>query len=127
MQPFDESYEACEDLEWWLRLSRTASVFTVPEVGYLVRKHDEPRGTHGASARITSSMRLLDEYSDYFGSHQRAAAFRWRRIGLLATELGDIDLARTAFANSLKSRLTGRSLWHLARSLRPPKLPTSTS
>lgn len=118
--PFNPVYKACEDLEWWLRTSRDLAVTILPEVGYLVRRHGEQRGIHGTGARIDFSLRLLDEYAFYFDNHPRAAAFRWRRIGLMMSELGDAQGARSAFVKSLRRSPSLKSVWHLARGVVAP-------
>lgn len=117
--PFNEHYAASEDLEWWIRMS-SHPVATVPEVGYWVRKHDGVREAHGASARIAGSLRLLQEHEDYFNDHPAAAAFRWKRIGLLYSSLGDRRNAALAFARSFRMRPEVRTVWHLFRSVARP-------
>jgi hypothetical protein len=62
-------------------------------------------------------MRILEWYSDYFASHPKAAAFRWKRVGLLAEKSGDLATSRKAFARSARYRPYPRTLWHLARSM----------
>lgn len=115
--PLNPEYEACEDIEWWLRISRDLTVTTIARLGYLLRQHDEPRGMHGTEARVAFSLRLLDEYAPYFATHPQAAAFRWRRIGLMLAELGDKQGAQSAFMRSLRRRPTVRSAWHLSRGI----------
>ncbi|MGQ0668369.1 MAG: hypothetical protein ACT4PO_01620, partial [Actinomycetota bacterium] len=48
-----------------------------------------------------------------FAGHPRAAAFRWKRIGLMAHRLGDHAMARSAFRRSLRLRLEAKTVWHL--------------
>lgn len=114
---FDERFEAAEDADWWLRLSAREAVHTVPRVGLLFRLHDGPRHRNDRIARVRYRRLLLGAYPDYFASRPRAAAYQWKKIGLLAHDLGDDATAREAFARSLRLRPGVKGLWHLARSL----------
>lgn len=114
-EPLDESFLACEDVEWWLRITRERRVATVPRFGCLVRRHDEVRGRHGDTARVAGSVRLLDEHRAWFATHRRAAALRWMRVGLTAARAGDRATARRAYRRSLRARPGLRSAVHLAR------------
>lgn len=116
-EPFDERWQAVEDIEWWLRTARSGSVTTVPRVGYIVRRHDQTRTRNHLAARISESLLLFDVCADYFTEHRAGAAFRWKRIGLMALHLGDRRLARRAFAHSLAMRPTPATASHLARSV----------
>jgi glycosyltransferase involved in cell wall biosynthesis len=113
--PFDETYKATEDVEWWLRTAQRAEVSTVPRFGCLIRRHDGPRLLHGAEARIAGGLRLLAEHREWFALHPRAAAFRWMRIGLTAARHGNHALARSALWRSLRLRVDARVALHLAR------------
>ena len=114
---FNERYQAAEDTEWWLRVSYLATVSTVPRVGYLFRVHNEERHRNDLPARVRHRLLLLDEYSGYFAARPRAAAYQWKKIGLLAQGLGDLTLARSAFTRSLRLRPSPATLRHLTRSL----------
>jgi glycosyltransferase involved in cell wall biosynthesis len=115
--PFDEDYAACEDLEWWLRASRDIAVATVPRYGYHVRRHSGLRLTHGPQARITFSKRLLHDQASYFRTHRRAAAFRWKRIGLMSLSIGDPLTARSALLRSIRLLPSPSAARHLGRTL----------
>ena len=114
-RPFDERFLATEDVEWWLRMSTLASVSTVPRVGLLYRRHAGARHESGTPARVRGSLDLMELERAYFGTHPRAAAFRWMRIGLMAMDEGDMHLARRAFWRSWRAHATVRSVWHLAQ------------
>lgn len=116
---FDERFAAVGDVDWILRLVEHHPVHTVPRVGLIYRMHGGARHGNGAEARVWGSHLLLKKRSGYFDQHPRAAAFRWKRIGLLSAELGDHGLARRAYLRSLRLRPEARTAWHLARSLRP--------
>lgn len=116
---FDEKYVALEDLEWWLRTARAGDVTTVQQVGYLVRRHNEPRNLNGRVDRIRFGRVLLDDRSDYFRAHRRAAAMRWFSIGLIAREVGDNHLARRAMVRSLRAYPVPKRFGHLALMMRP--------
>jgi glycosyltransferase involved in cell wall biosynthesis len=115
---FDERYQALEDLEWWIRASRTLRFATVTRIGYLVRIHSAERNRNGPVARIEFGQTLLDAHRDYFRAHRRAEAFRWHVIGLLAMQLGDRQFARRAFVRSLRIYPMPKRFGHLALTLR---------
>lgn len=102
--PLDETFRTCEDVEWWLRMAQAHRVTTVRVVGVRIRRHEGPRHLSGDGARLRDSLRLLAEHADYFASHRRARAFRWRRVATYAGRTGDRSLASTAMARSLISR-----------------------
>jgi glycosyltransferase involved in cell wall biosynthesis len=116
---FDARWNAVEDVDWWLRVAQEHAVSTVPEIGYLVRRHDGPRWRNGPAVRARENLELLDAHADYFAAHPRAAAFRLRRAGLLALASGDRHLARVALGRSLRLDARPQTLWHLTRSLAP--------
>lgn len=113
--PFNEGLDNLEDADWWLRLASVAPVCTVDEVGLLYRRHSGSRDRTSLSNRIDDNERLLGLHSEWFAAHPDAAAFRWRRTGLLALSAGDRARARRAFVRSLRIRPSARSAWHLAR------------
>jgi glycosyltransferase involved in cell wall biosynthesis len=113
----DERFVACEDTEWWLRMTRVGRVSTVPKVGMLYREHDGPRNLNGAPARLSGSHQLLDMHKDYFAGHRRAYAFRWKRIGLLAQKVNDRGLARRAFLKSAVLWPEARLVVHFGRTM----------
>lgn len=113
----DERFTACEDVDWWLRMSRVGSVSTVPEIGMLYRDHGRLRNRNGAPARLLGSHLLLAVHNDYFAVHRRARAFRWKRIGLLAQKVNDRGQARRAFLKSGVMWPDGRLLVHFGRTL----------
>jgi hypothetical protein len=112
---FDETFDACEDLDWWIRVTASSPIASTREIGWLWRRHDGVRERHGARARVAGSERLLQLHREYFDEHPRAAAFRWFRIGQLAAELGDRSLARQAARRSLS---LDRSLHNALRNAR---------
>jgi glycosyltransferase involved in cell wall biosynthesis len=116
---FDERFAAVCDTEWLLRLVERHPVRTVPQVGLVYGVHDGVRHGNGTEARLWGSYLLLQKHADYFDRHPHAAAFRWKRIGLLSARLGDHRMARRAFLRSVRLRPDAESAWHLSRSLRP--------
>ena len=117
--PFDERWQAVEDVEWWLRIARRSTVTTVPEVGYLVRRHAGERHGNGLHARLRENEQLIEAHRDYLGTRPAALAYRWKRVGLLALAVGDQRRARAAFVQSLRARRDAATAWHLARSVVP--------
>lgn len=115
---FDERFDALTDVDWCLRMTEHTKVTTTPRVGMIYRTHDGVRNRNGLEARVRCSLLLLDVHASYFATHPRAAAFRWKRIGLMAQKLGDHALARSAFATSMKLQLAPKTMLHFGRSLR---------
>jgi glycosyltransferase involved in cell wall biosynthesis len=120
---FDPRYRALEDLDWWLRLAATVEVTTVPRVGYLVHRHTGVRGTNGPVARVRGGQLLLEEHAEYFRTHRRATALRWRMIGVSAMNLGDRDLARQALGRSLRAHPTAGTAKRFVRAMMPSRAP----
>ncbi|MGH2794540.1 MAG: glycosyltransferase family 2 protein, partial [Actinomycetota bacterium] len=116
---FDERFAGSVDIEWWLRAARAAAVSTVPRVGVVYRLHDGPRNLNGTVERVRCQRMLLEMYADYFATHPRAAAFRWKRIGLMSGTIGRPADARAAFRRSLRLRPELRTAVHLFRSYKP--------
>lgn len=114
---FNTDFEALTDVDWWMRASATMPVATTPEVGIRYRTHSGPRNRNGFEARVVGSLLLLRTYEDYFKVRPRAAAFRWKRLGIMASSLGDKRMARLALLKSLRLRRDVRALKHLMTSL----------
>jgi GT2 family glycosyltransferase len=120
---FDERFAAVEDVDWMLRLARLGPFASVPKPGCIVRRHGGARPRHGTEARLAASHQLLETHAAYFAGHPAAAAFRWKRIGLMASQLGRAQEARQAFWRSLRLHPEPRTAWHLARRLVDPRTP----
>lgn len=118
LKNFDPRYSSCEDVEWWLRVSQDTEIKTIPEFAHLIRRHDTPRHMTGKKERIKGGLQLLHSHKNYFEAHPRAAAFRWKRIGLAARSIGDMKMARSAFISSFRLHAEIRTLWHLGKCLR---------
>lgn len=116
---FNTDFEALTDVDWWMRASATMPVATVPEVGIRYRTHSGPRNRNGFEARVVGSLLLLRTHEDYFKVRPRAAAFRWKRIGIMASSLGDKRMARMALLKSLRLRRDARALKHMMTSVGP--------
>jgi glycosyltransferase involved in cell wall biosynthesis len=117
--PFDETLDFLEDVDWWLHLAQERTVATVPQVGHLYRQHDGVRHRWVPAARPASNVEYLARNAEYFAAHRKAAAFRWKRCGLLALGAGERGVASEAFWRSLRARPSARTAWHLARSFMP--------
>jgi glycosyltransferase involved in cell wall biosynthesis len=123
---FDPRYLALEDLEWWLRTAAEHRVTTVARVGYRIHRRTPPLASNGPAARAYFGQMLLHERADYFGTHRRAAALRWRRVGGIALQQGDTALARRALSRALVLDPRPDTVWPLVRSVAPRRttLPT---
>jgi glycosyltransferase involved in cell wall biosynthesis len=115
---FDERFVANEDVEWWLRIAASAPVTTISRIGLVYRSHSGPRHRTSLAERIRCSSLLLSVHEKYFTAHPAAAAFRWKRIGLMSRSLGMYGTARRAFLRSLRLHPEPQTAWHLVRSLR---------
>jgi glycosyltransferase involved in cell wall biosynthesis len=116
---FDERFDAVQDVEWWLRLAQANKITTDQRVGYLVRRHNGRRHRNGLELRVRYNQLLLNVHSDYFKSHPHAAAFRWKRMGLISLRCGDSRTAREAFVMALRLHPQAVDLWHWMRTFRP--------
>lgn len=116
---FDETFRACEDIEWWLRTARVAEFETVDSIGYLFRTHGEVRHGNGARHRIAERQKMLELHREWFAQHPRAASFQWRRMGLTSLELGDRKAAIRSLSRALKLRPTARGVTALVRVAAP--------
>lgn len=115
--PFDERYIASEDTEWWLRASRVGDVAPTQRPACGRRVHDGPRILHGAPARLSSNLQLLEEYANYFATHRRARSYRWIRVGWLARDTGDRWLMLRAIRRALTADRSARTWARAARLL----------
>lgn len=113
----DERYPAAEDTEFALRLCTEFPIWTVPEYGYLVRRHDEVRDIHGPLARVQGMRMLLEENAQWFEAHRSAHAFRLRRIGLTYASIGHRRDAARVFWESLRTHPSPAAARDLARVL----------
>jgi hypothetical protein len=68
--------------------------------------------------KIDGSLRLLEECRHYFETHPHAAAFRWRRVGVMRNQLHDWKGARAALYRSFVVEPSALTLWHLLRAVR---------
>jgi len=115
---FDERLDNLEDADWWLRLASAAPVASEAGVGLLYRRHAGPRDRTGTERRLADNQRFLVVRADWFATHRRAAAFRWRRVGDIATDAGEPGVARRALVRSFRlrpSRATAGALWRSVR------------
>jgi len=117
LDPFDERWLAVEDIDWWLRTARRHPVVTIDDIGYLVRRHDGPRGANGTATRLRENLAFLDENDAWFARHRRARGFRLRRAAAMATAVGDPRLARQLLTRSLRAHPSARTAWQLRRCL----------
>jgi len=116
--PLDDTYRSCEDLVWWLQVTVNNEVSTVERQGLVIRRHSGDRDGYGAPQRIADSYRLMDEFADYFAAHPNAAAFRFRRIGLMHRSLGNFAEARAAHLAGLRLQPNLKDVRHFLRNLR---------
>lgn len=112
---FNPSYFACEDVDWWIRLSSSSRAVVIPEVGYLVRAHGGERVLHGDGARLRFSRQLLVDHAEYYQRNRVARAHRLKRIGLRELRNGNHGSARTAFGASFVASPSARTAWHYSR------------
>ena len=102
--PFDESYFAVEDIEWWLRTSAVCNVSTLPEQHHILRQHTGERHLNGLPERIGANRKLLDENRAYFADHPKAAGFRLWRMGSMSMTMGENRSATRYLMRSLVAR-----------------------
>jgi glycosyltransferase involved in cell wall biosynthesis len=117
--PFEPRFKTAEDIEWWLRATQSLPVATVPEIGYLKRRHATSRLNYQHQVRIDSNLLLLQEHADWFTAHPRAAARRWRSQAIFAGRKGDRRTARDALRRSFRLDPRPSTLAALARTFVP--------
>lgn len=113
----DPTWAALEDVEWWLRMASRHPLHTTGVHGYAVRQHDGVRVGNGTEARLTCSLRLLEQEAHYFSGHKRALAFRHERVAALARALGKRGLERQHLWRSVKARRDVGNMARLGRSV----------
>lgn len=109
----DDSLRVSEDVEWWVRMSGAAPVFTIPRVGYLIRDHGGERLRQRTEERLRARLHILERHGAYFDLHRRAAAYQWLRAGGLAGSIGDHRTATRCFAQAVRCRPTRVALARL--------------
>ena len=115
---FDDSYPACEDVDWWIRtVTGDVEVALTGREAWTWRRGDHPRPTHGGPARLAMSRRLLDDHQAFFALRPRARAFRWRRIAAFEREHGTTSRSLRAAWTSLAARPTTGALVEAARTV----------
>lgn len=117
VEAFDERWLAVEDIDWWWRTAQQHDVTTVDDIGYLIRRHDGPRGVNGIPTRLRENLAFLHEHRAWFARHRRARGFRLRRAATMAAAVGDPRLARRLLVRSLHSHPSARTAWQLRRCL----------
>ncbi len=111
----DETFQVSEDVEWWLRMSRSVPVHTITEVGYLFRDHSGERLTARTADRFEARLKLLQQHREYFEEHRSAAAYQWLRAGGLADAAGRPVESLCCFVASFRSHPSPRPLAHASR------------
>lgn len=113
---FDETYAACEDVEWWLRLCSSAPAVTqLPEEGFVWSRHEGIRQGNGLVARLECSRRLLVDHADYFEAHRAARSFRLSRIAALQRQRGENVRATVSAARAMLAQPGRRPVAALLR------------
>jgi glycosyltransferase involved in cell wall biosynthesis len=112
---FDERFEAVEDVDWWIRVSRY-DVDLIPQDGYVLR-HSDRRVSTDLRRKLDARLLLMKVHEGYFSTHPRASAYHWKRVGGTAAMLGERSIACGAFLRSLRARPSVSSAGHLLRAI----------
>ena len=113
---FNETYLACQDVEWWFRASEFGPIASSPEVGYFQRPSSVAAGRlNDQSRRLQFNRLLLVDFADYYRTHPRARAFRLKRVALRELAAGNTGAARQSLRQSFAASPSIRTAWHLAR------------
>lgn len=94
---FNETYRACQDLEWWIRVSKHTRVTTVRMPLFIWRRHDGPRNKNSIGDRIKYSRRLLIDHHAYFAEYPAALAFRLFKQGYMLQRTHEYGAAARAY------------------------------
>lgn len=116
---FDPWYEACEDVEWWLRLAHSGRVASIRRIVYRVRRHAGPRHRNSLDMRVRHSLAMIVHHQHYFDANPEAKRFRLLRSAITAARIGDKGLARRLAVRSFVARPGARPLYHLVRTIGP--------
>jgi glycosyltransferase involved in cell wall biosynthesis len=112
---FDEAFDAVQDVDWWIQTARDCRLTTVPQFTYLIRRHSTPRHRNDLDARIRCTRLLFEKHAGYFARNPRAAAFRWKRLGLYLAQGEEYDEALKCFVRSFRLAPDPRIAAHLVR------------
>ena len=113
---FDERLRHAVDVEWWIRCTREVPVTTVPQVGFLFRRHEGRQSTN-AELRFVNRLLIYELHRDYFERYPRAAARFHRRTGGFARDAGRHEEARMHFSAAFRLEKTPRAAYRWARQI----------
>lgn len=118
---FDESFVACEDADWAIRVWQNAhSVALISPADFLWRRHSGYRHHNGTRARIEGTKQLLEKHREYYSTHRRERSFRLYRMALLYWGSGSYLETRKYALASLKAHANLRAAKWLVASLIAP-------
>jgi glycosyltransferase involved in cell wall biosynthesis len=115
---FDERFPVQEDVDWYIRTSGHLAATTVPLAGYVFRRHRGERLSDNFGVRLSTNELMLELHAEYFRRYPRAAAERWRHVGMLSARVGDPVRARTAYLRSIRLRPRLSTMVGMVRSLK---------
>lgn len=106
LQPFNEEYLACQDVDWWIRTVQARIPIAVAE-GDLWKwgRSDRRRVLNGPPARLAFSYQLLRDHKSFFEENPRAASFRWRRIAMMEGSEHSFSMAFRAIGRALRAHV----------------------
>ena len=107
---FETRLRHASDVEWFMRATEKLPMATVPEVGFLFRRHDQRQSTD-PELRFTNRALIYELHKRYFDSHPRAAARFHRRTGAFARDAGRHEEARMYFALALRAGRSPRAFY----------------
>ncbi len=121
--PFDDSYRASQDVDWWLRAAAAGRrVLHIADVDLPVRRHTGARHSNGPRARLKASVRLPGEHSAFFARHADAKAFRLSRISVMAGQLGHRSDGVRFAVLSLLTQPSRPGVWALWQAAAPARM-----
>lgn len=122
--PLDDTYLGAEDVEWWIRMAANhPTVGRISSTDTFVRVHGGVRHLNGVEARLAGSRRLLSEHAEFFRNEQKAAAFRYARMSLMSTELGERGSAIRFALSSLRHHPSRAGAYALGTAVRSRTAP----
>ncbi len=99
---FDETFFACQDIDWWLRLPATLTTCEIASRDHQFIGTGHERVLNSPSARLSHSYRLMERHPDVYRAG-RPRSFRLLRIAMMERRQGSTALALNATISALRS------------------------
>lgn len=114
---YDESYMACQDVDWRIRLlDKKPSVSEISSPDWLWRRHDGERHGNGEAARLAGLSRIVIDHADYYARNPIQKSRRLWSLGYLQLNSGLFCPALRSGLSSIRVRPNAQAMRLIARS-----------